>query len=374
MLGCCKRAMASASVRKRARSALLACPPAQDHLEGDEAVQFDLPGLVDDAHAAPAQFPQDLVARHQTSRSRRCRHALGWQGGRSSHGRPGAQRYRFPWLAEGPATGLLRGPWSATGRRRSALASITFLRVVESHSASCRDAREHAIVPGRTATSTLFPKTHENGCSASGSTTAGLKGRTSEPMRMRSWPDGQLCPRQLRPRRRSGKQHGGEPGAVALRRVAKYSAPERCARRLQGTSRKPVCPAHRGDLSAWFSSAQALLPGPLPCLTGCSPSIYQGSVRGSRQGQVSVTNGNHAIAGSNRRIGVTNDEAENAPRLRVTYGEDSQESAPPLTRQVETHTAITQDSSTPVPWRWRSRGARIRGSHRPTQRTACEPR
>jgi hypothetical protein len=29
------------------------------------------------------------------------------------------------------------------------------------------------------------------------------------------------------------------------------------------------------------------------------------------------------------RIGVTNDEAENAPRLRVLYGEDSRESKPP---------------------------------------------
>jgi hypothetical protein len=29
------------------------------------------------------------------------------------------------------------------------------------------------------------------------------------------------------------------------------------------------------------------------------------------------------------RVGVTNDEAENAPRLRVLYGEDSRESKPP---------------------------------------------
>lgn len=69
------------------------------------------------------------------------------------------------------------------------------------------------------------------------------------------------------------------------------------------------------------------------------------------------------------RIGVTSDEAENAPRLRVPYGEDSKESEPPLKRRVETHTARAQDSSAPVPWRWRSRGARIRGSHRPAQRT-----
>jgi hypothetical protein len=32
-----------------------------------------------------------------------------------------------------------------------------------------------------------------------------------------------------------------------------------------------------------------------------------------------------------------------------------------MKRRVKTHTAITQDSSTPVPWRWRSRAARIGG-------------
>ena len=67
-------------------------------------------------------------------------------------------------------------------------------------------------------------------------------------------------------------------------------------------------------------------------------------------------------------IGVTSDEAENAPRLRVTYGEDFKESEPPAKRRVKTHTASAQDNSTPVPWRWRSRGARIRGSHRPSGR------
>src|SRR2546425_10121122 len=95
----------------------------------------------------------------------------------------------------------------------------------------------------------------------------------------------------------------------------------------------------------------------------------RGSVRGSRQGPIRVANGNHAIPGRSHQVGVTSDEAENAPRLRVTYGEDSKESAPPLKRRVETHTAMTQDSSTPVPSRWRSRGPGIRGSHRPADRT-----
>jgi len=48
-------------------------------------------------------------------------------------------------------------------------------------------------------------------------------------------------------------------------------------------------------------------------------------------------------------IGVTKDEAENAPRLTVTYGEDSEESQPPFSSRVETHTAKSYHSSTPVP-------------------------
>src|SRR3954464_13512988 len=79
--------------------------------------------------------------------------------------------------------------------------------------------------------------------------------------------------------------------------------------------------------------------------------------------QITVANGNHTLPGRSHREGGTSDGAENAPRLRVTYGEDSRESAPPLKHRVETHTASAQDSSTPVPWRWRSRGARIRGTN-----------
>src|SRR5262249_4266591 len=61
------------------------------------------------------------------------------------------------------------------------------------------------------------------------------------------------------------------------------------------------------------------------------------------------------------RVGVTSDGADNAPRLRVAIGEDSQESKPPVKRRANTHTASAQASSPPVPWRWRSRLARIRG-------------
>ena len=92
-----------------------------------------------------------------------------------------------------------------------------------------------------------------------------------------------------------------------------------------------------------------------------SADMPRGGVRGSRQGKSTVANGNHALPGRSHRDGVTSDEAENAPRLRVTYGEDSKQSKPPLKRRVETHTASAQGNSAPVPWRWRSRGARIGG-------------
>ncbi len=38
--------------------------PGQDHLERDQAIQPDVPGFVDDAHAASADLRDDLVARH----------------------------------------------------------------------------------------------------------------------------------------------------------------------------------------------------------------------------------------------------------------------------------------------------------------------
>src|SRR3954463_8802366 len=95
----------------------------------------------------------------------------------------------------------------------------------------------------------------------------------------------------------------------------------------------------------------------------------QGRVRGSRQGLIPSQGckREQRDPGKGYPAGVTIDVAENAPRLRVTFGEYSKESKPPLKRRVETPTAIAQDSSPPVPWRWRSRAASIRGSHRPTQ-------
>src|SRR6516165_8106908 len=60
---------------------------------------------------------------------------------------------------------------------------------------------------------------------------------------------------------------------------------------------------------------------------------------GSDQSHITVANGNHTMPGRSHGIAVTNDEAENAPRLTVTYGEDLKESTPPLEGRVETHTA-----------------------------------
>ena len=46
--------------------------------------------------------------------------------------------------------------------------------------------------------------------------------------------------------------------------------------------------------------------------------------------KITVANGNHTIPGRSHRTGVTSDGAENAPRLRVLYGEASKEAEPPL--------------------------------------------
>src|ERR1700730_17670693 len=96
-------------------------------------------------------------------------------------------------------------------------------------------------------------------------------------------------------------------------------------------------------------------------MRSCPEAVCGGVGRDKSMLQTGTTRSREVSA----RVGVTSDEAEIAPRLRVANGEDSKESAPPLKRRVETHTASIQDSSTPVPWRWRSRGARIRRSHRP---------
>ncbi len=134
------------------------------------------------------------------------------------------------------------------------------------------------------------------------------------------------------------------------------------ARRLQGTSPQLFCRAHRGDPSAWFSSAHTR-----SCQGRCPVGVFSLVLPGPCAGEAAAINHKSVLQtgttdpGRSHRVGVARDEAENAPRLTVAYGKDSKESGPPVKRRVETHTASAQDSSTPVPWRWRSRAARIRG-------------
>ena len=93
---------------------------------------------------------------------------------------------------------------------------------------------------------------------------------------------------------------------------------------LPGSARRAGAPSRAAALSDWL-------------FTSGLKAVCGGG--GSDQSQVSVANGNHAIPARGCRVGVTNDEAENPPRLKVTYGEDSEESKPPITNRVETHTA-----------------------------------
>src|SRR5262245_39984487 len=83
----------------------------------------------------------------------------------------------------------------------------------------------------------------------------------------------------------------------------------------------------------------------------CPEAVCGGAGRGESVVQAGTTRPREVSA----RVGVTSDGAENAPRLRVANGEDSQESKPPVKRRVKTHTASAQGSSPPVPWRWGSR-------------------
>ena len=63
MLGCWSRATASASPGNRAGIGVTGSPR-QEIFSAQSAVEPDLPGLVDDAHAAAAQLGQDLDARN----------------------------------------------------------------------------------------------------------------------------------------------------------------------------------------------------------------------------------------------------------------------------------------------------------------------
>ena len=110
---------------------------------------------------------------------------------------------------------------------------------------------------------------------------------------------------------------------------------------LPGTSRRAGAPARATALSDWL----VCLGLPRPCAGEAAVTNHKSVL------QTGTTRSREASA----RIGVTSDEAENPPRLRVANGEDSLESKPPVKRRVKTHTASPQYSSPPVPWRWSSR-------------------
>ena len=71
MFGWSRLAAASASARNRARRRRLASCAGEDHLERDDAVQADLPGLVDDAHPAAGDLLQQLVVADRSPREER---------------------------------------------------------------------------------------------------------------------------------------------------------------------------------------------------------------------------------------------------------------------------------------------------------------
>ena len=100
MFGCCKlgdRLGLGAEAGQLLRAGIRA---GQDHLQGDDAVQAELPRLVDDAHAAVAQHFQDLVAGDLRQRWR-------WRL-RASRRRASADRTRLQLLAAGDARPQLR--------------------------------------------------------------------------------------------------------------------------------------------------------------------------------------------------------------------------------------------------------------------------
>jgi hypothetical protein len=62
VLGCCRREQARASFEKRWDPGRVRRHLRVQHLDGDDAIDRDLAGLVDHAHATLADARQDLVA------------------------------------------------------------------------------------------------------------------------------------------------------------------------------------------------------------------------------------------------------------------------------------------------------------------------
>ena len=84
MFGCRSRATASASTRNRARRFECAVAPADDHLEGDQAIQANLAGLVDDPHPSLAERLEELIAGNLGATGRAAIRVLEWHRGRGT--------------------------------------------------------------------------------------------------------------------------------------------------------------------------------------------------------------------------------------------------------------------------------------------------
>ena len=95
MLGCCNRAIAAASVRKRETIGVVRSDPAQQHLEGDGPPQPEVAGPVDHSHPAAADLAQDLVL------TDRRRPGLGPGRGRGG-GMPHGRHHRVGQAVQGP--------------------------------------------------------------------------------------------------------------------------------------------------------------------------------------------------------------------------------------------------------------------------------
>jgi hypothetical protein len=116
----------------------------QHHLQRYHPVQLEVPCPVDDAHAAPAQFAQDLVAGHRRP---------GRGSRRQASLLPERKCARVGTIGPGSVVGLL-GPGGGIGKRRRGHGSPgnrTTMRMAGSRSRSCKYSRAPAppLPPGR---------------------------------------------------------------------------------------------------------------------------------------------------------------------------------------------------------------------------------
>jgi hypothetical protein len=91
----------------------------QDHFQGDEPVELDLPGLVDDAHAAAAQLAEDLITANDRDRMDRLGGEHPVEAGRLDRPLAGARGHVRAPEADGRGlgprdvvgVGVVRGRW-----------------------------------------------------------------------------------------------------------------------------------------------------------------------------------------------------------------------------------------------------------------------